>query len=138
MDIKLSQCFIAVDDHDKALAFYRDVLGFEVRNDVGFEGMRWVTVGSPLQPDVDIVLEPPVATPDASPADKEAMAQLLAKGLLRGVIFRTDDCDATFERIRAAGAEVLQEPIDQPYGVRDCAFRDPSGNMLRFNQPRGQ
>ncbi|MEV4970067.1 VOC family protein [Streptomyces scopuliridis] len=137
MDIRLSQCFIAVDDHDKALAFYRDVLGFEVRNDVGFEGMRWVTVGSPSQPDVEIVLEPPAANPNASPADKQAMAELLAKGMLRGVIFRTDDCDATFERIRASGAEVLQEPVDQPYGVRDCAFRDPAGNMLRFNQPRG-
>lgn len=138
MGINLSQCFIAVDDHDKALAFYRDVLGLEVRNDVGFEGMRWVTVGSPSQPDVEIVLEPPVADPNASPADKEAAAELLAKGLLRGVIFTTDDCDATFERIRNAGGEVLQEPIDQPYGVRDCAFRDPSGNMLRFNQPRKQ
>jgi predicted enzyme related to lactoylglutathione lyase len=138
MQIKLSQCFIAVDDHDKALAFYRDVLGMEVRNDVGFEGMRWVTVGTPSQPDVEIVLEPPLADPNASSADKEAMAELLAKGMLRGVIFRTDDCDATFERIRAAGAEVLQEPIDQPYGVRDCAFRDPSGNMLRFNQPRSR
>ena len=136
MDIKLAQCFIAVDDHDKALAFYRDVLGLEVRNDVGFEGMRWVTVGAPSQPDVEIVLEPPLPHPNASPADKEAMAELLAKGLLRGVIFMTDDCDATFERIQAAGGEVLQEPIDQPYGVRDCAFRDPSGNMLRFSQPR--
>ena len=91
MTIELAQCFIAVDDHDKAIAFYRDVLGLEVRNDVGFEGMRWVTVGAPSQPDVDIVLEPPVANPNASPADKQAMAQLLAKGLLRGVIFRTDD-----------------------------------------------
>ncbi|HZH24757.1 MAG TPA: VOC family protein [Solirubrobacteraceae bacterium] len=134
MDIELSQCFIAVDDHDKALAFYRDVLGLEVRNDVGFEGMRWVTVGAPSQPGVSIVLEPPVADPNASAADKEAAAQLLAKGLLRGVIFSTSDCDATFERISAAGAEVLQEPNDQPYGVRDCAFRDPSGNMLRFSQ----
>ena len=138
MDIRLSQCFIAVDDHDKALAFYRDVLGLEVRNDVGFEGMRWVTVGAPSQPDVDIVLEPPVADPNASPADKDAAAKLLAKGLLRGVIFGTDDCDPTFERIRAAGREVLQEPIDQPYGVRDCAFRDHSGNMLRFSQLRRQ
>ncbi len=136
MDIKLSACFIAVDDHDRALAFYRDVLGLEVRNDVGFEGMRWVTVGSPSQPDVEIVLEPPLANPNASPADRQAMLELLAKGMLRGVIFTTDDCDATFERISAAGAEVLQEPIDQPYGVRDCAFRDPAGNMLRFNQPR--
>ncbi|MGZ9932355.1 VOC family protein [Streptomyces sp. NC-S4] len=136
MDIKLSQCFIAVDDHDKALAFYRDILGLEVRNDVGFEGMRWVTVASPTQPDVEIVLEPPLADPGASAADRQAMAELLAKGLLRGVIFSTDDVDATFEHIRAAGGEVLQEPVDQPYGVRDCAFRDPAGNMLRFNQPR--
>jgi predicted enzyme related to lactoylglutathione lyase len=136
MDIKLSQCFIAVDDHDKALAFYRDALGLEVRNDVGFEGMRWVTVGSPSQPDVEIVLEPPAANPNASPLDRQAMEELLAKGMLRGVIFSTDDCDATFERIRAWGAEVLQEPIDQPYGVRDCAFRDPAGNLLRFAQRR--
>ena len=136
MDIKLSQCFIAVDDHDKALAFYRDALGLEVRNDVSFEGMRWVTVGSPSQPDVEIVLEPPLADPNASAADREAMAQLLAKGMLRGVIFATADCDATFEQIRAAGGEVLQEPVDQPYGVRDCAFRDPAGNELRFSQPR--
>ncbi|MEV6955543.1 VOC family protein [Streptomyces sp. NPDC051183] len=136
MNIKLSQCFIAVDDHDKALAFYRDTLGLEVRNDVAFEGMRWVTVCSPDQPDVEIVLEPPLADPNASPSDKQAMAELLAKGMLRGVIFSADDVDATFERIRAAGGEVLQEPMDQPYGVRDCAFRDPAGNMLRFNQPR--
>ncbi|WP_327284064.1 MULTISPECIES: VOC family protein [unclassified Streptomyces] len=136
MEIKLSQCFIAVDDHDKALAFYRDALGLEVRNDVAFEGMRWVTVGSPAQPDVEIVLEPPAANPNAAPADRQAMAELLAKGMLRGVIFSTDDVDAAFERIRAAGGEVLQEPVDQPYGVRDCAFRDPAGNMLRINQPR--
>ncbi|GIF62937.1 lyase [Asanoa ishikariensis] len=136
MAISLSTCFIAVDDFDKAIAFYRDVLGMEVRNDVGFEGMRWVTVGSPEQPGVDIVLEPPLADPNASQSDKQSMAELLAKGLLRGVIFTTDNVDATFERIRAAGGEVLQEPMDQPYGVRDCAFRDPSGNMLRFNQPR--
>jgi predicted enzyme related to lactoylglutathione lyase len=138
MNINLSQVFIAVDDHDKALSFYRDALGLQVRNDVGFEGMRWVTVGSPAQPDVSIVLEPPVADPNASPADRAAMAELLAKGLLRGVIFSTDDCDSAFERIRAAGGEVLQEPVDQPYGVRDCAFRDPCGNMIRFTQSRGQ
>ncbi|MGW1725490.1 VOC family protein [Streptomyces sp. NPDC002306] len=137
MDLKLKQCFIAVDDHDKALAFYRDALGMEVRNDVGFENMRWVTVGSPLQPDVEIVLEPPGASPDASPADKEAMARLLAKGMLRGVIFTTVDCEALCERVREAGVEVLQEPMDQPYGVRDCAFRDPAGNLLRFiERPR--
>lgn len=136
MDITVASCFIAVDDHDKALAFYRDALGMEVRNDVGFEGMRWVTVGSPAQPDVDIVLEPPVGDPNASAKDKQAAAELLAKGLLRAVILRTDDVDAAFERVRAAGGEVLQEPIDQPYGVRDCAFRDPSGNMVRLNQRR--
>jgi predicted enzyme related to lactoylglutathione lyase len=137
MDIKVSQCFIPVDDHDKALAFYRDALGLEVRNDVAFEGMRWVSVGSPSQPDVEIVLEPPVADPGASDADKQAAAELLAKGLLRGVIFRTEDVDAMFERVRAAGGEVLQEPMDMPYGVRDCAFRDPAGNMLRISQPKG-
>ncbi|WP_433544083.1 VOC family protein (plasmid) [Streptomyces sp. CA-294286] len=135
MDISLSQVFIAVDDHDKALPFYRDVLGLEVRSDVGYESMRWVTVGSPAQPDVNIVLEPPVADPNASPDDRAAMSDLLARGLLRGVIFSTDDCDATFEQIRAAGGEVLQEPVDQHYGVRDCAFRDPCGNMIRFAQP---
>lgn len=135
MDITLAQCFIAVDDHDKAIAFYRDVLGLEVRNDVGFEGMRWVTVGAPAQPDVNIVLEPPLADPNASPTDKQAMAELMAKGMLRGVIFATDDCDAAFERLSAAGAEVLQEPMDQPYGVRDFGVRDPSGNLLRFTQP---
>ena len=138
MDIKLSHCFIAVDDHDRALAFYRDVLGLEVRNDVKFEGMRWVTVGPPSQPEVHIVLEPPAADPNTSPADKKALAELLAKGMLRGVMFATDDCDATFERIRASGAEVVQEPIDQPYGVRDCAFRDPAGNLLRFSQTRAR
>ncbi|HEU5127693.1 MAG TPA: VOC family protein [Glycomyces sp.] len=134
MDIKIATCFIPVDDHDKALAFYRDALGFEVRNDVGFEGMRWVSLGSPSQPDVDIVLEPPIGDPHAAQADKDAAAELLAKGLLRGVNLTTDDCDAAFERIRAAGGEVLQEPTDQPYGVRDCAFRDPAGNMIRINQ----
>ncbi|MBX6391739.1 MAG: VOC family protein [Frankia sp.] len=134
MQLRVAQCFIAVDDHDKALAFYRDVLGLEVRNDVRYENLRWVTLGLPAQPDVEIVLEPPAADPNASPADRQALAELLAKGMLRAVIFSTDDCDATFERIQAAGAEVLQEPMDMPYGVRDCAFRDPAGNMLRFAQ----
>ncbi|MDR3081581.1 MAG: VOC family protein [Streptomyces sp.] len=135
MDIKLSQCFIADDDHEAALGFYRDALGLEVRNDVGFEGMRWVTLGSSAQPDVEVVLEPPVADPGATDADRQAAAELLAKGRLRAVNIRTADCDATFEKIRATGADVLQEPMDQPYGVRDCAFRDPAGNMVRFAQP---
>ena len=138
MDLKLSHCFITVDDQEQALIFYRDVLGLRVINDVSFEGLRWITVSPPSQPGVEIGLATPADNPDASPADREAAAALLAKGLLGGVIFATSDCDATFEAIRASGAEVLQEPIDQPYGVRDCAFRDPAGNMIRFSQPRAQ
>ena len=136
MDLKVSHCFIAVHDHEEALAFYRDVLNLEVRLDVKYEGMRWTTIGPKGQPDVNIVLEPPLAIPEASPQDRHVMSEMLAKGLLRAVIFQTEDCDATFEEIRVAGGEVLQEPMDQPYGVRDCAFRDPSGNLLRFNQTR--
>jgi predicted enzyme related to lactoylglutathione lyase len=136
MELKVSHCFIAVHDHDEALVFYRDVLGLEVRNDVSYEGMRWVTVGPPAQPEVNIVLEPLAANRNASPQDQRVMSELLAKGMLRAVLFDTDSCDQTFEHILAAGGEVLQEPIDQPFGVRDCAFRDPSGNLLRFNQSR--
>ena len=136
MDIKLSTCFITVDDQEQALAFYRDILGLRVINDVSFEGMRWVTVSPPSQPGLEIGLFTPNDNPNASPADREAQAALLAKGLMSGVIFTTEDCDATFEAIQAAGADVVQEPMDQAYGVRDCAFRDPAGNMLRFNQPR--
>jgi len=135
MNVKLRNCFIAVHDHDEALAFYRDLLGLEVRNDVKYEGMRWTTVGSKGQ-DVEIVLEPPLADPNAAPADRKVMKELLAKGLLRGVNFSTEDCDATFERIQAGGGDVLQEPMDMPYGPRECAFRDPSGNLIRFSQPK--
>jgi predicted enzyme related to lactoylglutathione lyase len=136
MEIKLQHCFVPVDDHEKALGFYRDVLGLQVRNDVAYEGMRWVTVSPPAQPELEICLESVGSSPNASPADREAMAELMAKGVLAGLVFTTDDVDAMFEHILVSGAEVLQEPIDQPYGVRDCAFRDPAGNMLRFNQPR--
>ena len=136
MSIELSHCFISVLDHDEALKFYRDALGLEIRNDVGYEGMRWVSVGPPSQPGVDIVLESPVADPGASAADRKVVEELIAKGLMRAVHFTTDDVDALFEKVRASGAEVLQEPMDQPYGVRDCAFRDPSGNMIRINQKR--
>ncbi|KAA6218781.1 VOC family protein [Streptomyces filamentosus] len=134
MDINLHQCFLAVDDHEAALGFYRDALGFEVRKDVDFGGMRWVTLGSPAQPNVEIVLEPPLADPNATDEDRKAVTELLAKGLLRGVNLRTADVDAAFEKVRATGADVLQEPVDQPYGVRDCAFRDPAGNMIRIAQ----
>ena len=136
MDVRLHDCFLAVDDHDKAIAFYRDALGFEVRNDVSAYGMRWVSVGPPSQPDVNIVLEPPAADPGISPSDREAISDLLAKGLLRGLNFATPDLDATFERVQATGADVVQEPMDQSYG-RDCAFRDPAGNMIRIIETRG-
>jgi catechol 2,3-dioxygenase-like lactoylglutathione lyase family enzyme len=134
MDVKLHHCFLAVDDHDKAIAFYRDALGLEVRNDVSAYGMRWVTLGSPSQPEVSVVLEPPAADPGTSESDRAVISDLLAKGLLRGLNFSTDDVDATFERVQASGAEVIQEPMDQPYGARDCAFRDPAGNQIRIIQ----
>jgi len=131
MDIRIQDCFLSVDDHDKAIEFYRDALGFEVRNDVSAYGMRWVSMGPPSQPDINIVLEPPAADPGISPSDRETIADLLAKGLLRGLNFSTPDLEATFDRIQATGAEVIQEPMDQGYG-RDCAFRDPAGNQIRI------
>lgn len=132
MDLTLSHMFIEVDDQDKALAFYRDVLGLELRLDVPMEEFRWLTVGPKAQPDLQIVLS---EVGMGRPADKDTLAGLLAKGSLSSVIFATDDVDALFEKVRAAGAEVMQEPVDQAYGVRDCAFRDPSGNQIRFSQP---
>ncbi|MFB9832482.1 VOC family protein [Actinoallomurus acaciae] len=138
MNLTLWSCTLAVHDLGEALGFYRDVLGFEVRDDVESGKRRWVSVGPPTQPDVRILLEPPGADPGVSPADRRAIEDLTAKGLLGRLgrlVFVTDDCDAAFERIEGAGAEVMQEPIDQPGGVRDCAFLDPSGNMLRFAQP---
>ncbi|HEX8628961.1 MAG TPA: VOC family protein [Catenuloplanes sp.] len=134
MDLRISHCFVVVQDMDQALTFYRDALELEVRNDVTFENMRWLTLGSPRQPDVQVVLELTSNHPRISADDQRALEDLLAKGLLKGLIFVTDSCDETFGKIRASGAEVLQEPVDQPYGVRDCAFRDPSGNMVRFSQ----
>jgi len=133
--MKLSHTFLFVHDQDAALKFYRDVIGLEVRTDETVEDdYRWLTVGPADQPDLEIGLSrigPPVP-----PTDYEALNALLAKGSLQGIIFELDDVDAKFEQVRAAGAEVMQEPIDQFYGVRDCAFRDPSGNMIRFSTPR--
>lgn len=134
MTISLSLTFITVDDHDRALTFYRDALGLEVRNDGGFGEFRWVSVGAPEQPDVTIVLESPLPDPSAAEEDRGTVADLMARGLLRCAIFATDDCDAVFDQVRAAGGEVLQEPVDRPYGVRECAFRDPAGNMVQFHQ----
>jgi len=132
MDLALSRCFVMVHDPELALSFYRDALGLELRNDVARDNFRWVTVGATAQPDVAIVLTNYVA---GSPADNDALAALVAKGALNGVHFRTDDLDGTFEKLRAAGAEIVQEPTDQPWGARDCAVRDPSGNLLRIDQP---
>ena len=133
MDIKISHSFITVDDQEKALAFYRDALGLVVNTDAPLGPYRWLTVSAPGNPSMEIVL----ATPDMGhgPDDTESLRMLLAKGALNGVLFTTDNCDAFFERVRATGAEVLQEPIDQPYGVRDCGFRDPAGNHVRIGTP---
>ncbi|MFS8100840.1 VOC family protein [Lentzea alba] len=132
--MKLSHTFLFVHDQDAALKFYRDVVGLEVRTDESVEDYRWLTVGPADQPDIEIGLQR--IGPPLPPTDFEALNALLAKGSLNALIFELDDIDAKFEQLRAAGAEVMQEPIDQFYGVRDCAFRDPSGNMIRFSTPR--
>jgi catechol 2,3-dioxygenase-like lactoylglutathione lyase family enzyme len=132
MNLTFSQCFVLVHDPDLALAFYRDTLGLELRNDVARENFRWITVGAASQPGVAIVLTNYL---NGSPADADALAALLAKGALNGVHFHTDDLDATFEKLGAAGAEIVQEPTEQFWGTRDCAVRDPSGNLVRIDQP---
>jgi catechol 2,3-dioxygenase-like lactoylglutathione lyase family enzyme len=132
MDLTLSTCFIQVHDPDLALAFYRDTLGLELRNDVANGDFRWITVGSAAQPGVAIVLTNYL---NGSPADNEEIAALIAKGALNGVHFHTGDLDATFEKVRAAGAEIVQEPTEQFWGTRDFAVRDPSGNLVRIDQP---
>jgi catechol 2,3-dioxygenase-like lactoylglutathione lyase family enzyme len=132
MNLTLSTCFVLVHDPDQALAFYRDTLGLELRNDVAREDYRWITVGAASQPGVAIVLTNYL---NGSPADSDALAALLAKGALNGVHFHTDDLDSTFEQLQAAGAEIVQKPTEQPWGTRDCAVRDPSGNMVRIDQP---
>ncbi len=132
MTISLQYTNITVNDVDESVAFYRDALGLEVRNDVASGGHRWVTLGSEEQPELGIVLSEPHA--GRSQADGDTLQELVTKGVLGPIVFWTDDLDATFETLRAAGAEVLQEPIDQPWGPRDAAFRDPSGNMIRLTQ----
>jgi len=134
MKLLIHTSFLPHQDPDAMVEFYRDVLGFEVRNDVGYEGMRWITVGPAEQPDTAIVLQPPAALPDLTDEEKRVIEELMAKGSFFGVNLSTPDVDATFERVVAGGAEVVQEPTDQPYGVRDCAIRDPSGNMIRIQE----
>ncbi|WP_030147185.1 MULTISPECIES: VOC family protein [unclassified Streptomyces] len=134
MDLTIHASFLPHDDPDAALAFYRDTLGFEVRNDVGFKGMRWITVGPVGQPETSIVLHPPAADPGVTEDERKTIAEMMAKGTYASLVLATPDVDGTFERVQAGDAEVVQEPMDQPYGVRDCAFRDPAGNMIRIQE----
>jgi catechol 2,3-dioxygenase-like lactoylglutathione lyase family enzyme len=134
MDITIHSSYLPHDDPDASLAFYRDTLGFEVRNDVGYEGMRWITVGPPGQPGTSIVLQPPVADPGITDEERRTIAEMMAKGTFAGINLATADLDGTFEKLQAGGAEVVEEPTDQPYGVRDCAVRDPAGNLIRIQE----
>ncbi|MGW0433118.1 VOC family protein [Micromonospora sp. NPDC003197] len=136
MNITIHSSFLPHTDPDASLVFYRDTLGFEVRNDVGYEGMRWITVGPAGQPDTSIVLHPPTATPGLTDDERRTILELMAKGSFFGVNLATKDLDDTFARLQASDAEVVQEPTEQPYGVRDCAFRDPAGNMIRIQESR--
>ncbi|MEU3653583.1 VOC family protein [Streptomyces sp. NPDC032161] len=134
MDITLHWTFLPHTDPDASLAFYRDLLGFEVRKDVGAGAMRWITVGSAAQPGTSIVLEPPATTPGITDDERRTIAEMMAKGSYARITLATGDLDGTFERVRAGGAEIVQEPTEQPYGLRDCAFRDPAGNLVRINE----
>jgi uncharacterized glyoxalase superfamily protein PhnB len=134
-DLIIHMTYLAVDDPGKALTFYRDALGFEVRNDVGYGSNRWITVGPAGQPQTSIVLGPP-ADPGLTDDERRTIARVMAKGSYGLIVLATSDLASTFERVKASGADVVQEPADQPYGIRDCAFRDPAGNMVRINQLR--
>jgi len=133
MNITIHSSFLPHTDPDASLAFYRDVLGFEVRNDVGYAGMRWITVG-PVGQATNIVLQPPTVEPTLTDEERTVINDLIAKGTYAGIQLGTDDLDAAFEKIEASGTEIVQEPIDQDYGIRDCAFRDPAGNLIRLQQ----
>ncbi len=135
MDIKIDASFLPHNDPDQTKAFYGDTLGFEIRNDVGYNGMHWITVGPADQPDTSIVLFPPAATPGITEDEQATISEMMAKGTFGSINLTTPDVDRTFEEIQASGAEVVQEPTDQPYGLRDCSFRDPAGNLIRINTP---
>ncbi|RJO69487.1 VOC family protein [Nocardia panacis] len=136
MDITINASFLPQDDPAAALAFYRDLLGFEVRKDVGYNGMHWITVGPVDQPDTAIVLYPPAATPGLTEDERRTVTEMMAKGTYGSILLATKDVDDAFEKLQAGSAEVVQEPADQPYGVRDCAFRDPAGNLVRIQEVR--
>ena len=134
MDIKIHSSFLPHEDPEASLAFYRDVLGFEVRLDVGNGNMRWITVGPADQPETSIVLDPPGANPGITDEERSTIAEMMAKGTYRMLLLSTKDLDGTFERLEASDAEIVQEPTEQPYGIRDCAVRDPAGNMIRIQE----
>ena len=136
MNITIHASFLPHNDPDASLAFYRDTLGFEVRNDVGYNGMRWITVGPVGQPGTSIVLAPPAAYPGITDDERRTIAEMMAKGTYATMLLATQELDATFERLQASETEVVQEPTDQPYGVRDCAFRDPAGSLIRIQELR--
>jgi catechol 2,3-dioxygenase-like lactoylglutathione lyase family enzyme len=136
MDITIHASFLPQDDPDAALAFYRDILGFEVRNDVGYGGMRWITVGPVGQPGTSIVLHPPGVDPGITDDERRMITEMMAKGTYGGLLLATKDLDGSFERLQASDADIVQEPTEQPYGVRDCAVRDPAGNLIRIQQLR--
>ena len=136
MDLSIYQTFLPHDDPKASLAFYRDTLGFVVRNDVEYEGMHWITIGPADQPGTSIVLYPPAASPGVTDEERRTIAEMMAKGTYASINLATSDLDGTFERLQAGDAEVVQEPIDQPYGLRDCAFRDPAGNLIRIQELR--
>ncbi len=136
MNITIHASFLPQNDPDAALAFYRDTLGFEVRNDVGYDGMRWITVGPADQPGTSIVLYPPAASPGITDDERRTIAEMMAKGTYAMLLLATSDLDGAFEQLQAGDAEVVQEPTDQPYGVRDCAVRDPAGNLIRIQELR--
>jgi catechol 2,3-dioxygenase-like lactoylglutathione lyase family enzyme len=136
MDLTIHYAFLPHDDPDASLAFYRDILGFEVRNDVGRGDMRWITVGPPDQPGTSIVLQPPAADPGITDEERRTIAEMMAKGTYAIITLASSDLDSTFERLQAGGAEIVQEPTEQPYGVRDCAVRDPAGTLIRINELR--
>jgi catechol 2,3-dioxygenase-like lactoylglutathione lyase family enzyme len=136
MDLTIHSTFLPHSDPDASLAFYRDTLGFEVRNDVGGGAMRWITVGPASQPGTAVVLEPPGADPGITDDERRTIAEMMAKGTYARIILATGDVDATFAELQARGAEVVQEPTTQPYGIRDCAVRDPAGNLVRINEVR--
>ncbi|TYQ10349.1 UNVERIFIED_ORG: putative glyoxalase superfamily protein PhnB [Gordonia westfalica J30] len=134
MNITIQYTFLPHTDGEAALGFYRDLLGFEVRKDVGYEGMRWLTVGPPNQPGTSIVLHPPAANPGITDAERQTILELIAKGSYGALTLATEDLDRLFEKLQASGVDIIQEPMDQPYGVRDAAVRDPAGNLIRIDQ----